>query len=146
MALPLRHLGLHRAPRTAVARRPQVWHGESVLVFECTPQEQSLEFELTFDAFLDAVTNLGNAYVEGDGSFVWRPVLRPDGTFFEGNAFDGEQALRYVELKGRGTRADFARLLTTLGWPQIEIMVQVVEDGMMLPVETVMQRWFPETL
>lgn len=146
MAPALHHLGLHRAPVVDVVRRDLLWQGATVSAYVPTPAQQSLEFELSFEAFLDAVTNLGNAYVEGDGSFVWRPVLRPDGAFFEGNAFDGEQSLRYVELKGRGARRDFERLLETLGWPRTEIMVQVVADGLMLPVEAVMERWFPDSL
>ncbi|MEZ6108411.1 MAG: hypothetical protein R3B96_20515 [Pirellulaceae bacterium] len=101
------HLVVHHLASEPQASTQRAIAGRSLKVLQLEPWQQSHEFHRTFDGVLAAINTELGGYVEGDGSFVWRPQPGPDGSFVEGN-LDGDQNLRHVELKGRLSRGDWS--------------------------------------
>jgi len=129
------HLGLHRAPESLPPSLEIERSGRTLSIFRLDPAAQSLEFPVSFDRFLERLNGEG-AYVEGDGSFVWRQGKGVAAPLLDGNAFDGAVALRHVEFKGRGGREAFERMFRLVDWPQVGLVVSIVEEGLMMTAET----------
>ena len=129
------HLVVHHLASEPQASMQRAIAGRSLKVLQLEPWQQSHEFHRTFDGVLAAINTELGGYVEGDGSFVWRPQPGPDGSFIEGNLFDGDQNLRHVELKGRLSRGELERFLKLLGWPDDRLVIQFVTHGLFLGVD-----------
>lgn len=124
------HLGIHHLASQPIAERDIERNGVALRALTLEPWQQSHEFRVTFDEVLATLTQWPGCYVEGDGSMVWRPFKGPNGPFLEANLFDGEVCLRHMELKGRAYREQFQQLFRLLGWPQDELVVQLVKEGL----------------
>lgn len=88
-------------------------------------------FDRTFEEVTDALTRLPRMYVEPDGSFVWVASAEPAWQL-DGMLYDGAGRLWYVELKGRCPQEEFDRLLSTFGWPQTPLVIQLVREAVRL--------------
>ena len=70
-------------------------------------------------------------FIELDGSFVWvsqyrtpLPENRPDWQV-DGNLYERNDLLNYVEMKGNCPEAEFDQLLSAFSWPAYEIMFEM---------------------
>lgn len=96
------------------------------------PSQLSQPFGVSFEQVLDALQRLPRMFVEPDGSFVW---VSPDPALswqVDGQLFDRQDRLLYVELKGTCPRVDFDRLLGALGWPETALIFQLVRQAKFL--------------
>jgi hypothetical protein len=87
----------------------------------------------TFDAAWQGLAQEERLFIEPDGSFVWTSVTA-DGEAWQvdGNLIDRGDALAYVELNGRCPDAEFDRLLSIFGWPQVPLLFHLPKRGKLL--------------
>ena len=129
------HLGVHHLGELVVPERTVTLRGEQVQTLVLEPWQQSLEFSVSFDDVLSAIGGWPGGYVEGDGSWVWRPKPGPEGSFIEGNLFDGQVNLRHVELKGKLKRGELKQLLELLAGGSTRLAIQWVSEGLFLDAQ-----------
>lgn len=92
----------------------------------------SSTFDCTFETAAAGLAELERMFCEPDGSFVWvssqgEPVWQVDG-----NLYDKEQRLRFVDVKGSCPDAALDRLLTALGWPATPVIFQLLREAVFL--------------
>ncbi len=79
-----------------------------------------------------ALASLPRLFFEPDGSFVWVADSAESAWQVDGQLYDRDGRLVYVELKGHCPVAAFDRLLQTLGWPDAPLMFQLVREAVWL--------------
>ena len=86
----------------------------------------------TFEAALQALRQLARMYCEPDGSLVW--VSRHDEPSWQvdGNLYDRDGSLIFVDLRGSCPAEEFDRLLACFGWPKTKLMFQLVREAVFL--------------
>ncbi len=95
-------------------------------------------FSIGFDEAYRRLESLPRLFIEGDGSFVWRT----DDGQIDGNLFDRDGRLLFVELKGACSGAMFRQCLDCLAAESL--LFQLVEHGIFVDRETVFRLFFPE--
>jgi len=89
-------------------------------------------FQISFEEAALALGKLERLFIEPDGSFVW---TSPGGGLtwqVDGNLFDRNGRLLFVDLKGSCPSDQFDRLLGALGWPATPVMFQLVREAVFL--------------
>jgi hypothetical protein len=89
-------------------------------------------FDRSFEAAAEALSALERMYCEPDGSFVWVSRQGEPAWQIDGNLYDKDQRLRFVDVKGHCPPAEFDRLLGALGWPATPLMFQLVHAAVFL--------------
>ncbi len=89
-------------------------------------------FDRSFEAAAEALSALERLYCEPDGSFVWVSRHGEPPWQVDGNLYDKDQRLRFVDIKGRCPAAEFDRLLGTFGWPTTCLVFQLVHAAVFL--------------
>ena len=87
---------------------------------------------VTFEQAEASLAALPRMFIEPDGSFVWVADDTPRSWQVDGNLYDRDGRLLYVEVKGSCPAATFDRLLRTLGWPEVPLMFQLVREAVYL--------------
>ena len=126
------HVSIH-------ARPPEVVEGNDVKldrgVFRplAVPQAAlATPFQISFEEAGAALAQLERMFFEPDGSFVWTSPRGQTAWQVDGNLFDRNGRLLFVDLKGSCPSEQFDRLLTALGWPATPIMFQLVREAVFL--------------
>jgi hypothetical protein len=85
---------------------------------------------VVFEQVYNELSRLDRLFIEPDGSFVWTGATA-DGQIWQvdGNLVDQGERLAYVELKGSCPEEQFDRLLSALGWPDVELVFQLQRRG-----------------
>ena len=86
-------------------------------------------------SFEDAAERLGRLermYCELDGSFVWVSSQGEPSWQIDGNLYDRDGRLLFVDLKGTCPPAQFNTFLTALGWPATKLMFQLTREAIFL--------------
>jgi len=94
------------------------------------PGELSASLTVTFEETLAALERLERMYVEPDGSFVW--VAEDRSWQVDGNFYDRDERLLFVELRGTAPAAKFDQLLAALGWPTAALAFEWRQAGVFL--------------
>lgn len=94
------------------------------------PAELSASLAVTFEETLAALEQLERMYVEPDGSFVWVAVDRS--WQVDGNFYDRDERLLFVELRGTAPAEEFDQLLAALGWPAAALAFEWRQAGVFL--------------
>jgi hypothetical protein len=89
-------------------------------------------YDCSFEVARDRLAQLERMYCEPDGSFVW--VSPSDGPAWQvdGNLYDRNERLLFVDLKGTCPSDQFDRLLSAVGWPRTRIMFQLTREAVFL--------------
>lgn len=102
-------------PPSAVLGEPLAIAGVRCRPLVFPQAELATSFTVTFEETLGALERLEQMFAEPDGSFVW---VAPDRAWqIDGNLYDREERLLFVELRGRAPAEVVDRLLFGLGWP-----------------------------
>lgn len=96
---------------------------------------QSTTFACTFEQATARLAALERMYCEPDGSFVWVSSQQESPWQVDGNLYDRDGRLLFVDLKGICPPAAFDRLLEALGWPQTPVMFQLTREAVFLDEE-----------
>lgn len=95
--------------------------------------EAACSLRVTFDQAMQALETFPRMFIEPDGSFVWTGDTAAGDRFqVDGNLIDCGPSLAYVELKGHCAVEQFEALLAALGWPQQELLFQLLDQGVLL--------------
>ena len=89
-----------------------------------------------FDEVIERLSRLDRMYAEPDGSFVWTSPREGLWWQVDGNAFDKDGRVLLADLKGSCPASDFDRLLVAFGWPQQDMMMQLVRPAVFLDEAT----------
>jgi hypothetical protein len=71
-------------------------------------------------------------FFEPDGSFVWTSPSNEPAWQVDGNLFDRNGRVLFVDLKGSCPGDQFDRLLSALGWPATPLVFQLVREAVFL--------------
>lgn len=106
--------------------------GRRVKTLAVSPESVSTPFEISFEDAAARLEQLERMFFEPDGSLVWAsPQEGPDWQI-DGNLFDRNGKLQFVDLKGNCPAEQFDRLLTALGWPATPLMFQLTREAVFL--------------
>ena len=89
-------------------------------------------FPVTFEQAEAALAALPRLFIEPDGSFVWVADDAQRLWQVDGNLYDRNGRLLYVEVKGSCPAAAFDRLLRAVGWPDVPLAFQLVREAVYL--------------
>ena len=140
------HVSVHARPIDAVlSATPTLLDGQQVKTLALSAEQLATPFAVSFEQAGEALSKLPRLFFEPDGSFVWVSARGEEAWQVDGNLFDRAGRLQFVDLKGRCPTAEFDRLLGAFGWPQTEVMFQVVRAAVFLD-ETEFRRAAAEKL
>lgn len=133
MAMLAFHATIHSRPDGAQSGPEVVLDGQpyrTVLV----PHEVlgAAAFGCSFEAAAQALASLERLYCEPDGSFVWVSPHGEPPWQVDGNLYDKDQRLRFVDIKGQCPADQFDRMLAAFGWPAARLLFQVVRAAVLL--------------
>jgi hypothetical protein len=114
--------------------------GRSFAALAIPREALSHPFNLTFEAAVERLNQLERMFSEPDGSFVW---VSPHDSLpwqVDGNLFDRNGRLLFVDLKGTCPPEEFDRLLAAFGWPETPLVFQLVREAIFLD-EPEFRRW-----
>jgi len=109
-------------------------------------------FDVSFDQVVERLGDLPGMFCEPDGSFVWvaagegGETVLPDSKRendrwqLDGQLTDRNERLLSIELSGRCPPEAFDRLLSVLGWPEVPLLFQLMQEGVHLG-EAEFRRW-----
>lgn len=89
-----------------------------------------------FDDAFDRLGRLDRMYVEPDGSLVWTSPREGVRWQVDGNAFEKDGRVLFVDLKGSCPPEAFDSLLACFGWPRQRMVMQLVRPAVFLEEST----------
>ncbi len=138
---------MYRFHTTIHARAPHVASGE---MFETrrrhfqtlavSAEQLATSMYVSFEEAGESLAALPRMFFEPDGSFVWVSAAGEDRWQIDGNLYDRNERLLYVDVKGNCPCEQFDQLLAAFGWPQVPLMFQLVREAVLLD-ETEFRRW-----
>jgi hypothetical protein len=103
-------------------------------------------FSISFEECYEQLERLPRMFIEPDGSFVW-PIDSSDDSNsshikvsdikfqWDGQLFDRDGKLLYLDLTGSAPRESFDKILKILGWPATSIVVQLSREAVFLELD-----------
>jgi hypothetical protein len=127
------HTTIHARPATAAAGQEIELAGQRVRTLD-VPHEVlgGSTFDCTFEVAIEGLSQLERMFCEPDGSFVWVSSQGEPAWQVDGNLYDKNERLLFVDAKGSCPAEQLDRLLTALGWPQTPVMFQLVRQAVLL--------------
>jgi hypothetical protein len=127
------HTTIHARPAAAVAGKEIELAGQRVCTLEVSHEELgAATFACTFEEAIARLEQLERMYCEPDGSFVWVSSQGEPAWQVDGNLYDRNERLLFVDAKGTCPAEQFDRLLAALGWPETPVMFQLVRQAVLL--------------
>ena len=126
------HVSVHLRPE-AVQKTQRLTHQDrTIAALDVAPEMLGDALPVSFEETAETLQLLPQLYFEPDGSFVYanRDALYPEQ--LEGQLFDRDGRIMYVELKGVCSSEMFDAILQSLGWPAIKLMFQLLREGFYL--------------
>jgi hypothetical protein len=86
----------------------------------------------SFESARAKLEQLPRMFCEADGSFVWASPQGAPPWQVDGNLYDRNERLLFVDAKGTCPAEEFDRFLTALGWPETRLMFQLTREAVFL--------------
>jgi hypothetical protein len=134
------HVTVHTRPASATVGSTVKLGGREITTLSVPHEALAEPFSITFEDAADRLGQLDRLFIEPDGSFVWASPQAGPPWQVDGNLFDRNGRLLFVDLKGSCPPAEFDRLLSALGWPATPVMLQLVREAVLLD-ENAFRRW-----
>jgi hypothetical protein len=127
------HVTIHARPPAAIASGTAQLNGTNYPTLRVAPELLgSTTFACTFEEAAAALAKLERMYCEPDGSFVWVSSQADEPWQIDGNLYDRNERLLFIDIKGSCPAGEFDRLLKCFGWPETPIMFQLVREAVWL--------------
>lgn len=127
------YVSVHARPPKATAGDEIEIAGRKARVLTIAPEALSTTtMERSFEAARARLSELERFYCEADGSFVWASPQGEPAWQIDGNLYDRNERLLFVDLKGTCPAEEFDRLLAALGWPETPLMFQLTREAVFL--------------
>ena len=123
------HIAIHVRGQTVRSDELRTIDSLPVRPLSVPPGGSSDLFLVSFEETCQRWTVLPQMFVEPDGSFIWTGAALAQPWQVEGCLYDRQSRLQYVELWGSCPESAFETMLTTLGWPSVAIMIQLVREA-----------------
>ena len=126
------HVSVHRRPESVRMTRHLAHRERVIAVLDVDPEISRDPLPVSFEDAAATLELLPNLYFEPDGSFVYanRDALYPEQ--LEGQLFDRDGLILYLELKGVCSADMFDAILQSIGWPAATLMFQLLREGFFL--------------
>ncbi len=127
------YVTVHAQPAGAIVGPEIELAGRTLRTLHVVPQELSTTtFACSFEVARERLARLERIFCEPDGSFVWVSPQSGPPWQVDGNLYDRNERLLFVDLKGSCPRKQFDRFLTALGWPDTKLMFQLTRQAAFL--------------
>jgi hypothetical protein len=124
---------IHAQPPGAARGDPIELAGRSIHPLRIVPEElATTTFPCSFESAIERLAALGQMYCEPDGSFVWVSRHGEPAWQVDGNLYDRDEKLLFVDLKGKCPAERFDHLLAAFGWPTTKLMFQLTREAAFL--------------
>lgn len=123
------HVTVHARPPEVHAGPVIPLAGKQVPTLDIDPASLRVPCACSFEDAAAALSALPRMYCEPDGSFVWVSEQGEPSWQIDGNLYDRDQRLLFVDLKGNCPAHRFDELLRTLGWPETPLVFQFVREA-----------------
>jgi hypothetical protein len=123
---------VHARPPGAVEGPAIDLAGRQVSTLTVKPAELATPMPCSFETAKDWLSKLERLYCEADGSFVWTSAHGEASWQVDGNLYDRNERLLFVDLKGSCPSDQFDRLLGLLGWPDTRLIFQLTREAVFL--------------
>lgn len=134
------YVTIHARPAEAAIGPTIEISGRKLTTLSVPHDARSQPFGIAFEEVVSRLNQLERMFSEPDGSFVWASPHDGPRWQVDGNVFDRNGRLLFVDLKGTSPAEEFDRLLSALGWPQTPVIFQLVREAVFLD-ETEFRRW-----
>ena len=127
------YITIHALPADASPGPSIELAGRQVRTLQIAPATLSTTtFGCSFEAAQARLADLERMFIEADGSFVWTSPHDGPAWQVDGNLYDRNEQLLFVDVKGVCPAEQFDRLLTAFGWPATPVMFQLVRQAVFL--------------
>ncbi len=127
------YVTVHARPPEAVAGAALALDGRTVRTLSVAPEVVAkTTLEVTFEAAIAALGALERMFTELDGSFVWTSSQGEPPWQVDGNLYDRDGRLLFVDMKGTCPGEQLDRFLTALGWPSTKLVFQLTREAVFL--------------
>ncbi|MBI3840197.1 MAG: hypothetical protein HY288_19925 [Planctomycetia bacterium] len=124
---------VHAQPANATAGAKIELNGRTVNTLHVEPEALSTTtMDRTFEAARTKLEQLPRLFCEADGSFVWASPQGAPAWQVDGNLYDRNERLLFVDLKGTCPAEELDRFLAALGWPETRLMFQLTREAVFL--------------
>ena len=130
------HITLHARPVEARPDGTLEIAGRAVSTLEVPQAALATCFRVSFEEASAALVQLPRMFIEPDGSFVWVSSSADVAWQVDGMLYDRDERLLFVDLKGTCPAEAFDQLLTAFGWPETEVMVQLMREAVFVDEPT----------
>ncbi len=96
------------------------------------PESLQQPMAVSFEEASELLAQLPRMFLEPDGSFVWTSPADEPKWQVDGNLFDRDARLIFVDMNGSCPPAQFDQLLRALGWPQMPLIFQLTRQAVFL--------------
>ncbi|MGD9723237.1 MAG: hypothetical protein AB7O59_18610 [Pirellulales bacterium] len=127
------YVSVHARPTNATAGATIALSGRPVQALALQPAElATTAFPCSFETAQERLSKLERMFCEADGSFVWTSPQSALTWQVDGNLYDRDGRLLFVDLKGSCPSDQFDRLLAALGWPEAKLVFQLTREAVFL--------------
>jgi len=126
------HVSIHARPTEVIEGRDAQLERGAFRALAVSQPALATPFQISFEESGAALAKLDRMFFEPDGSFVWTSPSGETAWQVDGNLFDRNSRLLFVDLKGSCPSEQFDRLLSALGWPATPLMFQLVREAVFL--------------
>jgi hypothetical protein len=134
------HVTIHALPDAAKPGAAVALQGEPFATLDVPPALLSIPFGISFEEAAERLGRLPRSCIEPDGSFYQASAQGQPPWQVDGNLFDRNGRLLFVDLKGTCPAEEFDRLLAAIGWPDTRLAFQLVREAVLLG-EAEFRRW-----
>lgn len=107
--------------------------GRKLRTLQIAPEVLSTTtFACTFETARARLGELERFYCEPDGSFVWTSAQGEASWQIDGNLYDRNERLLFVDVKGTCPAEALDRFLEALGWPETPLVFQLTREAVFL--------------
>jgi hypothetical protein len=126
------HIAIHARPEHVLPGPAWELDGQRYDTLAITANSLDRPLPVSYDQAAERLHRLPRMFLEPDGSFVWVSEDGQQPWQVDGNLFDRRERLLYVELKGTCSREAFDRLLKAFGWPETQLVFQLIRPAVFL--------------
>jgi hypothetical protein len=126
------HATIHARPADAAVGPMLRLDGRPVATLRVPQESLAAPLAISFEEASERLGKLPRMFIEPDGSFFWGSPQDGPRWQLDGNLSDRDGRLVIVDLKGTCPPEEFDRLLAALGWPETQLVFQLVQHAVLL--------------